>query len=62
MNSTALQVNGYFVMTWQAGRYGVVAWYSEHYKAHSHAQRLLCAGLWSGLPPTIKPSMKRLHP
>lgn len=56
MLNEPLVISGYYVMTWGGGRYGVTAWYAEHYKAYQHAQQLLCSGQWSGLPPTIYPT------
>ena len=46
-------MNGYYVETWGAGRYGSVAWYATHSEAQAHVDRLLMLGYWQGMKPRI---------
>jgi len=54
-------VDGYYVMLWMGGRYGSIGWYTEQHQANKEVQRLLILGLWSGMPPTVRPSFKEFH-
>ena len=46
--------NGYFVMTFGAGKYQSVAWYKDKIAAQLEVKRRLLMGSWSGMPPKIE--------